>query len=89
MVSSIRNVELAIGDGVRRLSENELAIKEVARKSIIVKTNIKKGEVLTEDNLTIKRPGNGIEPKFINKVLGKTVNKDLEADSILSFDDLT
>ncbi|MCF0225968.1 MAG: N-acetylneuraminate synthase [Methanobrevibacter sp.] len=89
MVSSIRNVELAIGDGVRRLSENELAIKEVARKSIIVKTNIKKGEVLTEDNLTIKRPGNGIEPKFINKVLGRRVNKDLEADSILSFDDLT
>lgn len=87
MVDAIRNVELSMGDGVRKLSNNELNIREVARKSIVVKKPIKKGEKITKDKLTIKRPGTGIEPKNINDIDGKVAKHDLDFDDVLSYDD--
>lgn len=88
MVNGIRHVEAAMGDGIRRLSENELAIRDVARKSIVVKSPIKRGETITRDNLSIKRPGNGIEPKYLNDIVGRVANVDLDVDHVLSYDDL-
>lgn len=88
MVDAIRHVEMAMGDGIRRLSENERAIKDVARKSIVAKAPIKKGEILTKDNLAFKRPGNGIEPKYIDKVVNRKACRDLDADHVLSYEDL-
>ena len=88
MVDAIRNVEVAMGDGVRKFSDNEEEIKKVARKSIVLNNNVKKGTILKRDMLSIKRPGTGIAPKNINKILGKIVIKDLNVNHVLKWDDL-
>lgn len=83
MVSSIRNIELALGDGIKRPSKSEMPNKEVARKSIVAKQNIDKGEPFTEDNLTIKRPGNGISPMKWFEVLGMIAERDFYEDELI------
>ena len=88
MVSAIRNVEVAMGDGVRRFSKNEKEIKQVARKSIVLNENVKKGSVLKREMLSIKRPGTGISPKNIDEVIGKTAIDDLNINHVLKWDDI-
>lgn len=88
MVSAIRNVEVAMGDGVRRFSKNEKEIKQVARKSIVLNENVKKGSVLKREMLSIKRPGTGISPKYIDDVIGKTAIDDLNINHVLKWDDI-
>ncbi len=84
MVSSIRNVEKAIsGSGIKEPSKSELKNKSVARKSIVANCQIKKGEVFTKNNLTIKRPGTGISPMKWNEVLGKVAEKDYQPDELI------
>ena len=86
MVDAIRNVEVAMGDGVRRFSENELEIKKIARKSIILNENISEGMTIEHNMLSIKRPGTGIAPKYINQIIGKKVNKDLDKNTVLKWE---
>ena len=88
MVSSIRNVEVAIGDGVKKVSASEMKNKDIARKSIIAKTAIKKGEVFSEENITTKRPGSGINPMRWFDLLGKTAKHDYEEDYLIESDEL-
>lgn len=83
MVSAIRNVELALGDGVKRVSDSERKNKSIARKSIVAACPIKKGEFFSENNLTVKRPGDGISPMFWEQVLGKMAGKDFQADDLI------
>lgn len=70
MVSAIRQVELALGDGVKRPAPGELANRSVARKSLVASRPIAQGEELTSDNVTAKRPGTGLSPMLIDQVLG-------------------
>ena len=86
MVDAIRNVEVAMGDGIRRFSENELEIKKIARKSIILNENISEGMAIEKNMLSIKRPGTGIAPKYINQVIGKKVNKYLDKNTVLKWE---
>ena len=88
MVSSIRNVEAAIGDGVKKVSASEMKNKDIARKSIIAKTAIRAGEVFSEDNITTKRPGSGINPMRWFELLGKTAKHDYEEDYLIEKDEL-
>ena len=83
MVSAIRNVELALGDGVKRVSDSERKNKSIARKSIVAACPIKKGEFFSENNVTVKRPGDGISPMFWEQVLGKMAGKDFQADDLI------
>ncbi|HAM84984.1 MAG TPA: N-acetylneuraminate synthase [Butyricimonas sp.] len=83
MVSAIRNVELALGDGVKRVSDSEKKNKNIVRKSIVAACPIKKGEAFNEINLTVKRPGDGISPMFWEEVLGKLAGKDFQADDLI------
>jgi N,N'-diacetyllegionaminate synthase len=83
MVLSIRNVEAAIGNGVKQPSQAEKKNITIARKSIVAACDIKKGEVFTENNLTAKRPGNGISPMQWNNVLGKVAKRDFSEDEII------
>lgn len=83
MVQAIRNIETALGDGVKRPSASEMKNRDVARKSIVAKTNIRKGDVFTEENLTAKRPGNGISPMQWNHVIGLTADRDYEQDEMI------
>ncbi|WP_280174036.1 N-acetylneuraminate synthase [Gracilibacillus kekensis] len=88
MVNSIRNLEKALGDGIKRCMPSEADTKEVARKSIVAKSAITKGTILNEDILTVKRPGNGIEPKFFELIQGKEIKKDVQADQVIKWDDI-
>lgn len=83
MVQSIRNIEVALGDGTKQPSEAEKKNIAIARKSIIAACDIKKGEVFTEENLTAKRPGNGIPPMKWNEVLGKVAKRKFSEDEII------
>lgn len=83
MVSSIRNIENAIGCGIKKVSDSERKNMDIARKSIVAARNIKKGEILTEENLTVKRPGNGISPMEWDKIVGTTATEDFDFDHII------
>ncbi len=83
MVDGIRMIERCLGTGVKRLSMEELSNRNAARKSIIAKKVIRKGEVLTTDNLTTKRPGTGISPMQWNEVLGSKAIRDFHEDELI------
>jgi len=83
MISMIRHIELSFGDGIKEPKPSEIGNKAVARKSIIAKRDIKKGEVLTEDNMTTKRPGNGINPMLWPEVIGTKAIKDFDEDDLI------
>jgi N,N'-diacetyllegionaminate synthase len=80
MVQAIRNIEKALGDGIKRPSPSETKNKAIARKSLVAATDIRRGESLTEANIAVKRPGNGISPMRWDEVLGRTAIRDFEAD---------
>ncbi|MDD5929228.1 MAG: N-acetylneuraminate synthase [Spirochaetales bacterium] len=83
MVQGIRNVEVALGNGIKQPSEAEQKNIKIVRKSIVAKHAIKKGELFTEDNITTKRPGSGISPMKWNEIIGKIANKDFYEDTII------
>ena len=83
MVTAIRNIEKAMGDGIKKPSSSETKNISVARKSIVAKMSIKKGELFTEENLTVKRPGTGISPMGWDTVLGKVASSDYEMDDLI------
>jgi N,N'-diacetyllegionaminate synthase len=83
MVAAIRNVELALGDGVKRVTSSESKNKDIARKSIVASTDIKEGEVFSDDNLDVKRPGSGISPMDWDSVIGKQACRDFKADELI------
>lgn len=83
MVSAIRNIEKALGDGHKQVSESERKNIAIARKSIVAASNIKKGDLLTEENLTVKRPGTGISPMRWEEVLGQKAIRNFAEDEII------
>jgi N,N'-diacetyllegionaminate synthase len=83
MVTAIRHIEQALGDGIKRPSASELKNKVVARKSIVAKQAIKKGEVFSENNLTVKRPGGGLSPLRWDATLGQTATRDYQPDDFI------
>jgi N,N'-diacetyllegionaminate synthase len=83
LVAAIRNVGKALGDGIKKPSPSELKNKSVARKSIVASRDIRKGEVFTEENLTVKRPGDGMSPMRWDTVLGRFASKDFKADGYI------
>lgn len=87
MVQAIRNIELAIsGNGTKEPSESEMKNIEIARKSIVAKSTIAKGEVFSENNITTKRPGNGISPMLWDEVIGQVATKDFNEDDLIVLD---
>ncbi len=83
MVSSIRNIEKALGSSVKKPSKSEKPNISMARKSIVARKSIKKGELFTEKNITIKRPGIGISPMKWDTILGKVAERDYQIDDLL------
>ena len=80
MVEAIRNIEKALGTGIKKPSPSEKPNMEVARKSIVAARPIVKGECFTEENLTIKRPGNGMSPMRWDEIIGTIAQKEYETD---------
>ena len=83
MVCAIRNIEQALGDGEKLVSESERKNMPIARKSIVAARDIKQGELLTEDNLTTKRPGSGISPMRWEEVIGTKAIRDFKTDELI------
>lgn len=83
MVDSIRHIELALGNGMKQPAESEKKNMAVARKSIIASKDIKAGDIFTEENLTVKRPGDGISPMRWFDIIGKPAPRDFEEDELI------
>lgn len=83
MVNSIRNIEIALGNGIKQPAESEKKNIEIARKSIVAKNKIKSGDIFTEENITVKRPGNGISPMKWFDVIGKFAQRDFDEDELI------
>jgi len=83
MVMAIRNIEIAMGDGVKRLTPSEVKNKSVVRKSLIANREIKAGEIFTAENITTKRPGTGISPMQWDEVLGRSARRNFLADELI------
>lgn len=83
MVAAIRNIEVALGDGIKRLTPSEAKNKPIARKSLVASHAIKSGEVFREQNITAKRPGTGISPMRWDEVIGRTAPRDFLADELI------
>lgn len=83
MVAAIRNIEIALGDGIKRLTPSEAKNKPLARKSLVASLAIKAGEIFSAQNITCKRPGTGISPMRWDEVLGRTAPRDFSADELI------
>ena len=83
MVSSIRNIEMALGDGIKKATQSESKNINIVRKSIFAQTRIKKGEVFTEENLICKRPAKGLSAMMWEEVIGKKAKKEFKPDDLI------
>jgi len=80
MIKAIRNIEIAMGDGIKNPSSSELKNINIVRRSIVAARRIKKGEIFSEGNITTKRPGTGISPMMWDKVIGQVAPRDFLVD---------
>jgi N,N'-diacetyllegionaminate synthase len=83
MVKAIRNIELALGNGIKKPSKSEMQNIKIVRKSIVAKNKIKKGEILGKYNITVKRPGEGISPMKWDDVVGTKAKRDYNKDELI------
>ena len=83
MVAAIRNVEQALGDGIKRASASEAKNKPVARKSLVAACAIRAGEVFSESNLAVKRPGTGVSPMRWDEAMGRKAPRDFAPDELI------
>jgi N-acetylneuraminate synthase len=88
MIQAIRHVEQALGNGFKNPAPCELKNIAIARKSVVAARPIRKGEALSSDSITVKRPGNGIPPKFAKLLVGLKVNSDINADDVIFWEHL-
>ena len=84
MVRAIRNIEVALGDGVKRISASEAKNRPIARKSLVASRAIRQGELFSADNVTAKRPGGGLSPMLWDEVMGQVARQDFEPDALIS-----
>jgi len=86
LVAAIRNVEAAMGTGIKEPTVEEIKIRVIARKSLVSIANIPKGTIISKDMIDIKRPGDGIAPKHYDEVIGKKAAMDIVEDTVLSWE---
>ncbi|WGS66034.1 N-acetylneuraminate synthase [Marinitoga aeolica] len=80
MVKSIRNIEKALGNGIKKPNKSEIEIKEVARKKLVAARDIKNGEIITEKDISIKRSNIGLSPEYYEIIIGKKLLKKIKED---------
>lgn len=82
MVKSIRNVEKAMGDGIKKPAKSELVIRKIVRKSLIAARDIKAGEIVKAEDIFVKRPGTGMSPELFEEIVNKRILVDIRKDSL-------
>jgi N,N'-diacetyllegionaminate synthase len=83
MIRTIRNIEQAMGHGIKEVMPSEAENRDIVRKSMVAIKRIKKGEIFTSKNLSTKRPGNGISPLSWNLIIGKSSKNNYEIDELI------
>jgi N,N'-diacetyllegionaminate synthase len=83
MVKAIRNIEKALGSGIKKPSKSELSNIQIARKSIVAKKKIKKDDIFTIDNISVKRPGGGMSPMKWDDIIGTKAIRDYNEDEFI------
>ncbi|TRZ51509.1 MAG: N-acetylneuraminate synthase, partial [Dehalococcoidia bacterium] len=83
MITAIRDVERAMGNGIKKPTKVEEENKKVVRRSIVAGVDIPQGTIITEDMLAIKRPGTGLEPKYLGEVIGRTAKETIKQDELI------
>lgn len=83
MVKAIRKIEIALGDGIKKPTKSEIENIQIVRKSIFTKCSIKKGEIISKQNITTKRPGSGISPMRWDEIVGSIAQKDYKEDELI------
>lgn len=86
MITEIRNAEKALGSPIKKPTDAEKTIIKFVRKSVVAKKDIKKGKIITKDSLLIKRPGTGLEPVYMDKIVGKKARRNITKDEVLQID---
>ena len=87
MIQSIRKIELALGDGIKRAQKAELEMRKIVRRSLVAAIDIAKGTLISIDMVAIKRPGTGIKPAFLSKIIHKKAKTNIKKDQLLSWTD--
>jgi N,N'-diacetyllegionaminate synthase len=83
MIDAIRNIEMAVGDGIKRLMPSETENLNVVRKSIVARNIIRRGQVICSEDLATKRPGNGMSPMRWEEVIGTVAKRDFFPDELI------
>ncbi len=83
MILAIRNIEVALGDGIKRVTNSEAKNKLIVRKSLVACQTIKAGEKFSDENITAKRPGSGISPMLWDEIIGQTAHRDFSIDEMI------
>ena len=83
MIVAIRNIEISLGDGIKKIMPSEIPNIDVARKSLVAKKQINKGDIYNSNNLTVKRPGTGVSPMFWDQFLGKKASRNYDIDDLI------
>ena len=84
MIKAIRDVEMALGDGMKRPTAEEEGNKRVVRRSIVARVNIPQGAIITEEMLAVKRPGTGLEPKYLGEIIGRVTEIAIKKDKAIT-----
>ena len=84
LIKNIRNVEVAMGDGVKKVMPSELKNKPLMQKSLVARRNISAGDVIAQDDITCKRPGFGLKPSWFDRVVGKRCTKNISKEEVLT-----
>lgn len=88
IVDKVRKFEVLKGNGIKMPAASEKITRVNNRKSVVISRSIKKGELFTKEHLAIKRPGSGVQPKYIDQIVGKSAGKDLSEDDVLQWSDV-
>lgn len=83
MIKSIRMVEMTFGDGIKRVTSSELKNLNIARRSLVANAYIKKGDIFTPQNISVKRPGSGISPMRYDEIIGKVAARDFQVNDLI------
>ncbi len=87
-VRSIRNTEKLLGDGIKKPTKSEINMMPDVRRSILAAEDLKKGTILTLDNVCLKRPGNGISPEYLQMILGRKLKRDIQCEEVIGWEDV-
>jgi sialic acid synthase SpsE len=88
MVQAVRDIESALGSGVKAPAASELPVRDLVRRSVALARPVARGEVLTREHLTLLRPGTGIPPRELARVIGRSAAHELQAGALLAWSDV-